>query len=763
MPTAAQEDPKELARCSRMLSNFFRITFPFEEFQISRLKYEPGLLAELREKHNATASFFRNGDYVYVSPMIGDPPKLGEVVTLKVAENIDVASSLVKHIFFRTFRHHFQRYLPQDFYPFTILSQRRDHDLAFNCLPAELRGIICFRELIEISIRRIIVGQSPVLGFVINVKYRWQFKRNLKELSQEGYGVIDKPVVEAHELPGLKGIVAPEERLIGLLRKMKDNRATIETNSGLETFNVETLFLHRSKKEIGEYLEFKLGRGKTHEFFRRIREQDKDRFDVGNVYHEITGIIGKIGRLSYRNLDSFCFKISKHSTVDVDSFTLEPTKYIFDYTPGCSSETPLRGLNQYGPFDSDTFDNKSPNILVICHKSNRGTVSSFLGKLENGIPSSRFFKKGLKGLFRLHAVTFKIHETESTSASDYETTIKEAIKPNPNREFDLAIVEGRESFKLLDTAENPYVRTKAALMNLGIPVQFVKDQTMRDNDDQLGLKLGPLALQTYAKLGGTAWVLPSSRNVDREIVVGVGNTLIRPNLFAAAEQSRIVGLTTFFSGDGRYLLGRQLKDVEYEQYFDELLRSLKSSISDLSEEYGWNEDDVIRIVFHIYKPIKNIEAQVVERLVESYSNYNIKFAFVTISDRHPFLMFDSSGRWRGQDRVNVPLRAENLILDDLTCLIQLSGRGERRTRYHRFSGPALIKIHENSTFHDLCYIAQQVLNLTCMSWRTFLPTYKPVTLFYADLIAQWSSRLRRIPAWNPDIINAQFRNKKWFL
>jgi hypothetical protein len=76
-----------------------------------------------------------------------------------------------------------------------------------------------------------------------------------------------------------------------------------------------------------------------------------------------------------------------------------------------------------------------------------------------------------------------------------------------------------------------------------------------------------IALQMYAKLGGTPWVLPSQRSVDREIIIGIGHTWFRANQYKSAGQNRVVGITTFLSSDGQYLLGDKVKDVPFESYF----------------------------------------------------------------------------------------------------------------------------------------------------------------------------------------------------
>ena len=50
-----------------MYTNFFSISFPFEEFQINRISFSQDKLKELRDKYNSTHSFFRSDNFVIVS------------------------------------------------------------------------------------------------------------------------------------------------------------------------------------------------------------------------------------------------------------------------------------------------------------------------------------------------------------------------------------------------------------------------------------------------------------------------------------------------------------------------------------------------------------------------------------------------------------------------------------------------------------------------------------------------------------------------
>ena len=113
-------------------------------------------------------------------------------------------------------------------------------------------------------------------------------------------------------------------------------------------------------------------------------------------------------------------------------------------------------------------------------KSTRGSVSSFLGKLADGMPQSKFYTRGFKDLFRLHSVTFKIEEADERTPEAFEEAIARALASG--EAFDLAIVEGDEQVVGLAPNLNIYYRSKAKLMNAGLPVQGVRTATFRDRD-----------------------------------------------------------------------------------------------------------------------------------------------------------------------------------------------------------------------------------------------------------------------------------------
>lgn len=751
-----------------MVTNFFRINIPFETFQIQRLEYSEEKLAALRQEHNKDASFFRNGDFIYISPSKGSDLELGKLADIRVDESPGIVLSLIRHLIFRAFRDAFPDRVPESFSPLRFFSTKPEHDAVRIFLPDEIQGQISYPRMVEVQARQITEHGKPSFGLLIGSRQRWQFKIDLYDLLQQGFDLVGKTVLETLPIPGLEGVLAPDETLLGEIVSVHGDEVEITTNDGLVRRRLDSLQLQRTREQIGAFLAFKLGEQKATGLFKNLREDRKDRERPNVFFSEASKFASwfseeKAQPRRYENDDGFCFTVTMNNTFEEASIPLHRTSLIFDYGPGASASSPFAGLSKHGPFNAVRFERNDLRMLVLYHPQSRGAATQFLKRLIDGIPESQYFQLGLKALFRLSSVEPVLKEVKNVLPEAYEEAIDEAVSDADSRGFDIALVECPEGSKVIPPNLNPYYRARARLMSYGIPTQGVRDQHLRASQYTLQSTLGPMALQIYAKAGGTPWRLPATQSVDREILVGIGNSLERPNLWSGAEQSRVVGITTFFLGDGSYMLGERLRSVPYEEYFDELLKALKTSINTVAQEYAWNDGDTVRLVFHIFKPIKHIEADVVARLVESFPQFKILFAFVTISTEHPWMMFRDASDRDGQSTVTLCERGDNLILDSHNCLLQIRGDHDRPNRNQRPPYPVSIRVHEKSTYKDLKFIAQQIHDFAFLSWRSFFPSETPVTVFYSSLIATESSKLNKVPGWNAGFLDKHFRRKQWFL
>lgn len=559
-------------------------------------------------------------------------------------------------------------------------------------------------------------------------------------------------------------VVAPTFQAIGRVISSYDSVATVETNDGNQTFNLKDLYLNKTHDNIRLYLEFVLGATRAESILSTVKQKEFSRNDPYILNKEISQISKVISEIEYKNGDGFTFLISKNSTVEFPTLQLESPKYLFDISFTKTDSSPIKGLAQFGPYDyGKYFEVSHPKVLVVCHRNSSGAFTQFLGRLKDGFSEAPTFTQGILKLYRLLAIDFHFVEVDSFTKDSFMTAIKGAVELT-NKDFDIAIIETKEEFKRNSPSEDIYWLAKSYLLQHAITVQFIKETNARNPK----FILDSCALQIYAKLGGTPWILPSSPNIAHELIVGIGSSLIRDNIYAGAQQHKVVGITTFFNADGKYIFSNKSKEVAYQDYFQELLTSLKGSIDIISKEQAWNDREIVRIIFHVFKPMKDLEVEVVGKLIAQYPQYDIKFAFVSFGEHHPYMIFDLdqkglSSRYTSHVKGKLtPARGTNLMLEPGVCLLQLKGPEDVKTDKQGFTGPLLIRIHRKSTFTDASYIVQQVYRLTNISYRTFKPSQLPVTLFYASLITEQLNKLKSIDGWNASFIKSQ-RNKKWFI
>lgn len=743
-------------------SNCFPIVLSdHKSIHLYRLPYTPELLNKLRLSHNHTHSFFRADEYIYISPMSQNDVVLGEKVKIDISQNQKIISSLIRHALFRGFRDTFKHILPLSSHPLRFLSTKHHDDIIYSALPNNLRSVLSRPKMIEVQVREITEDNICKFGVVISIEYRWKFDKNCQDLFEEGYNVVGLEVAIPEEIPTLSGIIAPEDSFIGTIISTNEGYATIDTNEGTRDLSLTDLVIHKSSRQIREYLEFKIGEVRTNKVFSIMKAKDKSRLDAQIYYQDVLEIAKTLSKVEYHNLLDFEFNINPTPLPITQSISINKPTFVFDPSLSVSTNDPSKGLIDYGPYDSLTFSDKKPLMLVICHKDSAYVFSQFLGKLADGIATASNFKNGMIGKYKLDEMEFEFVELNDYSTEEYKNRITDAIR-NMDVLPSLAFIETKEDFRRLRPQNNPYYRSKAYFLQHGIPVQAAEVDTLIKGDNDLRWVCDSVALQIYAKLGGRPWALRADNSIEHEIVVGIGSSIERNNLMSSNTQKRIVGITTFFTGDGKYLFGNKCKEVPFEDYFDELLNNLRDSIDDISMDYGWNTKEKIRLIFHIFKPIKNVEADVVEKLINEYQDYDIQYCFVTISEQHPFLLFDPHVK-TGKKGNFVPSRTSNWILDDSSCLLQVLGTEDMVTSRHGFSSPLLIRIHPKSSYRDLSRITQQVYNFTFLSWRGFRSSLQPSSLLFAELIAKLLSRLKNISSWTPEVVNNKLRDKKWFL
>jgi hypothetical protein len=458
------------------------------------------------------------------------------------------------------------------------------------------------------------------------------------------------------------------------------------------------------------------------------------------------------------------------------SETIPKPHLVFDPSGTRTDRWNEGGLDRNGPYDQRTFAPKQLRIAVLCQAAYEGQVEAFLAKFLDGLPDIRTgagaqgrapYEKGFIRRYALEAPKVQTFTIRGSSVDDYTRASRHAIETATNERFEwnLAIVQIDKDFKERADADNPYFATKAQFLKHRVPVQEITLDTMRFADQQLVYALNNMSVATYAKIGGVPWLLKSNPTVAHELVVGIGSHTYSASRMGAHE--RVVGITTVFSSDGKYLLDDRTGAVPYGEFEAALFQSLSRSINSVRTIDNWRSTDAVRLIFHVFKQMADREADAVGRLVESLGLTQVKYAFLHIVDDHPFTFFDEQQpgiRQRdGLKGAYAPERGISVRLSDTESLLCFTGARDLKLARQGMPQPALLRLHRRSTFRDLTYLTRQAFDFSCHSWRMFTPAPQPITIHYSELIARLLTGLRHVPGWDPDTMLGPVSRTRWFL
>jgi hypothetical protein len=159
----------------------------------------------------------------------------------------------------------------------------------------------------------------------------------------------------------------------------------------------------------------------------------------------------------------------------------------------------------------------------------------------------------------------------------------------------------------------------------------------------------------------------------------------------------------------------------------------------------------------------------IKGLADELGDYDVEYAFVQVSEDHPYILFDKTqgGAWdyeTGRPKGSyAPERGRFLQLGQREVLLSLIGPREVKRPEDGTPRPLFLSLHRDSTFTDMTYLTNQIFRFAGHSWRTFLPASQPVTIQYSDLIARALGHLSRLDRWNPDVMLGRIGRTRWFL
>lgn len=742
--------------------------------------YTKESLGDLRRANSGRYYFRRGGEggtkILSVPLEPGLPPIGQEVSELDLSQTHWLLAPLAIEALFRTFIR-LGRPVLRPARPLRVLSLRPP-----NLLPAdsELPHWLQRRLVLDFDTRTLwSIGHQPQTVVVCSIRTRNIIDADCRVLLEHGVPLVGRYISLRHSEDDPRAM--DSFKLAGRVVRVDDKHLHLEDSGvGPNSVPIADAYLEPRKENVNWCIQH-IARGRADriiddmEAVAALHLSGQQRLDTirrtldylrGQVIDLAPGMPLELGPLISQAAGTWSLRTEK----------IQKPLLVFDPSGTRTDRWSERGLDQHGPYDHRSFTPKQLRIAVICQAHYEGQVDAFLAKFLDGLPEIKTgagewarapYAKGFVRRFALESAKTTIFSARGSRASDYAAACRQAITVATNGGFEwtLAIVQIDHGFKDLSDEANPYYATKAIFLKHRIPVQEITVETMNFANQQLVFAMNNMSVATYAKIGGTPWLLKSERRGAHELVIGIGSQQLTSERLAA--KKRVVGLTTVFSSDGNYLLDDMTAAVDYDNYASALLESLKRSISKVRTADNWRSSDDVRLIFHVFKEIADGEAEAVDKVVQQLGLIQVKYAFLHIVDNHPFAIFDEANSGTrskgGLKGVFAPERGLGAYIGDRESLLFFTGGRDLKQVRDGHPLPTLLRLHRQSTFKDMTYLTRQAFDFSCHSWRMFTPAPLPITIHYSELMARLLGGLRNVPDWDPDTMLGPVSRTRWFL
>ena len=732
-------------------------------------------MEEIRERLGDDWFLYRRDDAVYGIPRNCAAQQFGEEVEIAVGDGrfLPVLRARLRDVLPDLL----PQYEPHSRRTFSILAQRVE---LLSTAARKLRlsnpllGQLSIRPRIVLDPRIVRIGEADLrLCLVMEVRTSWRIDAGLHDLDRAGVDLAGLVAVWRRPVPG-------QRRVVGRIAKLDDDHAVLsESFDDRNRIPVGEVRLEGNFESFARCLRAIVG--SDYEGLRKAYRSEEGAFTTG---HAVDGHLDTMEkalrkRSPWRLADGmFCAlgdRVRIRNTPGYKAVVqAPPVEYCFDAAKAKRERYAWSGLERNGPFDRDAFPRKTPRILVVAPASVQGRVEQFCRQFKDGITNLREsrFSKGLAGTFGLVNPRFDFclvqGVTPRTAAPGdaYKKAILSHVETK-GADYESAFVVLLDEHADLPDRSSPYLISKAALLMAAVPVQEARLSTITGDPYNLQFRFQNLAVALYAKMGGVPWTVDHDLTVNDEIVIGIGTCETSGSRFR--DRQRHVGITTVFRGDGNYLLSSLSKECAYDEYPEALRTSTLQVLREMRDRNGWRDGDTVRLVFHAHRPLKGVHVSniIADSVAEAGAGLNVQFAFLTVSEQHPFRLLDkdfpgTTNRSGVTKAVFVPERGIIVEIDDHSRLLCTNGPTLIKRSGLPLPTPLLIRLHRESSYTDLTYLSEQVLKFTSLSWRSVLPAASPVTIYYSELIARLLARFRNLSDWSPAPL-VRLRASRWFL
>jgi len=384
------------------------------------------------------------------------------------------------------------------------------------------------------------------------------------------------------------------------------------------------------------------------------------------------------------------------------------------------------GLSRFGPYDSAQYGKGNIKCGVLYSKGLNESKNILIKGLVEG--EAKF--KGFESLFQ---IPLSFEEEKEFDAS----RVEQALLIMAQKNLDIVFV-------LLKAGENIYKIVKNILLGNGIPSQVVISEKLDYVQGRQWI-LENISLATYAKTGGTPWVVANPME-DNQLILGVSRAQDRKNY--------LVGFVTIFTQNGDFiLLHSKAPVIQWEEY----IKGLTGLIVDAIEEYKKLKGTPGSIIVHLHKRPGWPEIDAIESALKSVEE-DIPYALIHLNEYSNFRLFDTG------HQCYVPPKGLKVDLSSHEALLLTDGRvGDKRSKV---GVPRVLDVRMDKrsslSFDNFSNLVKQIYDFSHVNWRGFNASAIPITLNYSKLIARMIVEIGA-DSWNQIIASGKLRDKAWFL
>ncbi len=393
---------------------------------------------------------------------------------------------------------------------------------------------------------------------------------------------------------------------------------------------------------------------------------------------------------------------------------------------------PMTGMRRFGPYDANLFTMNEIRCGFICPRSLAKDKEHFIKGLVQGEGA---VYSGFKPWFR---VALHFDQTDQREIDENPQGVQRAALDLVTRSCDLVFI------MVTQRDREFYAAGKAALLANGVPCQFVVASRLQT--DQRPWIIANIALATYAKVGGTPWVVADA-STKKELIMGVSRA-------QDANKKYVVGFVTLFNQEGEYLLlHSKTPVVDWADYENGLKGLVVDAYAEYLQDYGAPQSLVIH--FHKrpgYREIEAVNAALIELKL------GIPYALVHLNEYSGYRLFDTS------HKTYVPPAGLRVDLGRRQALLLLDGREDDKR--NRLGVPNVwdVSLDRRSTMRETEFprLLRQIQCFSRVNWRGFNARSLPVTINYSRLICDQVLDIG-LDSWNGLVASGKLRKKAWFL